>query len=390
MNVSTAPDNQSAAPGRACPVAMPVVSTSPGRLTCWGGRSRPSEARTVLISPGSSTATLSDGACLRRRTTALGARGEDREDRASGGVASCPGGCRPAESPIHYSRLPVPPSSGARAGKGEGGEIMSGPRKGRRQLASLVGELSQRDLAILADVARLRLTSTRQLERLHFGATDGASALSAARGCRRSLERLVRDRLLLRLDRRIGGLRAGSAAFIYATGPAGQRVIGDAGPRRRFREPSAVFVEHTLAVAEVYVRLHEDAASGDVRLMTIEAEPRCWRAVNNLGARSMLKPDLFVSLEAGELEYRWFVEIDLGTEHQPAIVRKCLTYEAYYRSGVEQAAHDVFPRVLWVAPDEPRARAIARTINRANQLTRGLFVVVTTQGAVAALRGGQP
>lgn len=267
---------------------------------------------------------------------------------------------------------------------------MSGPRQGRRQLAHLASELSPRDLAILNNVVHLRLMSTMHIERLHFVSMDGSSALSAARRCRRSLERLVRDRLLLRLDRRIGGLRAGSASFVYAIAPAGQRVVGDVNPRRRFREPSAVFVEHTLAVAELYVRLHEAQSTGHLHLTSpIEAEPHCWRTLNNLGTRFVLKPDLFVSLVAGDFEYRWFVEVDLGTEHQPAILRKCLTYGAYYQSGMEQAAHGVFPRVLWVAPDEARARAISRTIDQAVQLTQGLFIVATTQEAVEVLRGGR-
>ena len=45
----------------------------------------------------------------------------------------------------------------------------------REELARLAGELSPRDLAILTDVARLRLVSTRQIERLHFTATEQTS-----------------------------------------------------------------------------------------------------------------------------------------------------------------------------------------------------------------------
>lgn len=267
---------------------------------------------------------------------------------------------------------------------------MSTPRKGRRQLARLAGELSGRDRAILASVAHLRLMSTRHIERLHFAAEE-ASTLSAARRGRRTLERLVRDRLLLRLERRIGGLRAGSASFIYTIAPAGQRLIDGEGPRRRFREPSALFVEHTLAVAELFVRLHEAAGVGALRLLgLIEAEPRCWRTLTSMGGRSILKPDLFVALVVGEYEYRWFVEVDLGTEHRPALIRKCLAYEAYYRSGVEQSLQGVFPRVLWVAPDEVRAQRIAGAIEQSPQLTQALFVVTTQAEAVELLRGGRP
>jgi hypothetical protein len=267
---------------------------------------------------------------------------------------------------------------------------VSGPRRGRRQLATLAEGLSDRDTAVLRSVGELRLMGARQLERLHFRVPEQhATTLTAARTARRTLERLVRQRLLLRLERRIGGVRAGSASFIYALGPVGERVLTSERPRRRFREPSAWFVAHTLAAGELYVRLHE-AARGQVLhvLTSVETEPVCWRRVATSNGRSLLKPDLLVITGTDQYEYRWFVEVDLGTEHAPAVVRKCRTYEAYYRSGVEQAAHGVFPRVLWVTPADGRAERVRRAIERATDLTDGLFVVTTTEQAIAVLGGG--
>ncbi len=269
---------------------------------------------------------------------------------------------------------------------------MSGPRKGRRQLGALAAELSVRDHAVLASVAQLRLLTARQIERLHFGGGQPApTPLSRARSCRRALERLARNRLLTRLERRIGGMRAGSASFIYAIGPAGQRLVEQSGPRRRHREPSSPFVEHTLAVGELYVRLHEAARDGRLALLApVEPEPQCWRTLSSVGGtRSWLKPDLAIDLAAGEYEYRWFVEVDLGTEHRPALLRKCRAYESYYRSGVEQAAHGVFPRVLWVARDAARAEHIRAVIASTSQLTAGLFLVSTDCAAVDVLTGGK-
>lgn len=269
---------------------------------------------------------------------------------------------------------------------------MSAPRKGRRQLARLAMDLSERDRTIVRNVSDLRLATASQLERLHFLVPDQhATALTAARTARRTLERLTRDRLLVRLERRIGGMRAGSASFIYALGPVGQRVLGEDGPRRRFREPSAVFVAHTLAASELYVRLHEAAHSGELQLLAgIEPEPACWRNVVTGTGRTFLKPDLFVVAGNDEYEYRWFVEVDLGTEHAPAIVRKCRAYEAYYRSGTEQAEHGVFPRVLWVAQDDRRAERLGRVITGGSDLTDGLFVVTTADQAVKVTAGAPP
>ena len=69
----------------------------------------------------------------------------------------------------------------------------------------------------------------------------------------------------------------------------------------------------------------------------------------------MLRPDLFVSLGVGDFEHRWFCEVDRGTEHLPAILRKCRQYEAYYATGAEQRDHGVFPRACWIVPDQRRA-----------------------------------
>ncbi len=267
---------------------------------------------------------------------------------------------------------------------------MSGSRKGRRQLAVLQAETSARDQAILRSVAELRLLSARQIERLHFAADHQmATPLSRARSARRTLERLKREGLLLRLERRIGGMRAGSASFVYAMGPAGQRLIGWPGSRRRHREPSTPFVDHTLAVSELFVRLHEAERRGGLELLATEAEPQCWRVLASVGGGSRwLKPDLALRLAAAGYEFRWFVEVDLGTEHRPALLRKCQTYEAYYRSGVEQADGGVFPRVLWVTPGLDRAEHIREVIARTPQLTAGLFLVATSDEAIQMLTGG--
>src|SRR5688572_14607699 len=72
---------------------------------------------------------------------------------------------------------------------------------GRRPSLPLIrGQLSERDYAILRSVAGFRLMHARQIERLHF--REG-SALTQARRCRRSLERLHDFDLIGRLERRI-------------------------------------------------------------------------------------------------------------------------------------------------------------------------------------------
>jgi hypothetical protein len=102
----------------------------------------------------------------------------------------------------------------------------------------------------------------------------------------------------------------------------------------------------------------------------------------------VVRPDLFLALGVGEYEHRFFVEVDRGTEHLPALIKKCRLYESYYASGREQAAHGVSPRTCWVVPDEPRARRLRRAIDGERHLTGELFVVTTTDQALAMLAGG--
>lgn len=262
---------------------------------------------------------------------------------------------------------------------------MSAQRLGRRGLERLRNRLSDRDLAILQSVDAFRLLTARQIEALHFH--DHATPLTGARAARRVLERLTRDRVLTRLERRIGGVRAGSASHIYAVGPAGHRVLhGDSS--RRWREPSETFVAHTLAVADLVVALTEQDREGGAELVEYQTEPGCWRdSPRPMAGTQTLKPDLFVATATNQSELRWFVEVDLGTESGSAIVRKCRTYHAYWQSGIEQERHEVFPKVLWVADTPRRAGLIHRAIGKAHSLHQPLFDIATTNDAIAVLAG---
>jgi hypothetical protein len=258
-------------------------------------------------------------------------------------------------------------------------------RVGRLELFAVQQRLSERDRAILEQVGQLRLLCARQIQALVFPDGGHASPAAAARCCRRVLERLTRERLLVRLERRVGGIRSGSASFVYALGPLGQRVLAHGGPRRRLSEPSARFVAHTLAVAEFVVQLHLHAEAHDWQLSCWQSEPACWRDVATLGGRVLLRPDLFVALGVGDYELRWFVEVDLGSEHLPALKRKCRLYHTYYKSGREQREHGVFPRVLWLMPNDERVEQLRTAVLADRRLTTDLFRITRVDEALAAI-----
>jgi hypothetical protein len=258
-------------------------------------------------------------------------------------------------------------------------------------VAQIRERLSARDLGVIRQVAELRLMSARQLQAVHFPDSEHDNEQAATRARQRVLARLTRERLLSRLERRIGGVRAGSAGFVLALGPVGQRVLALDGPRRRSYEPGLRFVDHTLAISQLIVDVSVAARRGLLDLLDTQAEPRCWRQFAGLGGQRLLRPDAFLALGASEYELRWFIEVDRSSESLPVIVRKCRLYADYYQSGKEQAAHGgVFPRVCWIAPDELRAERIRHAIARDRHLPDGLFVVTTVEHALAVLAGQAP
>src|ERR1035437_524290 len=101
------------------------------------------------------------------------------------------------------------------------GEAASRRYISAKGLDQLRKELTGRDLAIVGQVAELRLMNASHIKAVHFCAAEHDNDLAAARACQRVLARLVRDRLLVRLARRVGGVRAGSASYVYGLGPLG-------------------------------------------------------------------------------------------------------------------------------------------------------------------------
>jgi len=232
--------------------------------------------------------------------------------------------------------------------------------------------------------------SGSQIATLHSPDADHESSSAAQRAARRTLQALSDERLLIRLHRRVGGVRGGSNSFIYAIGPVGQRLIESEGPRKRFREPSTTFAEHTLAVADHVVGLAQSAGEGRFELVSTETEPRSWRDFTTTAGRGSLRPDLFVILGVGDYEYRWFIEVDLGTEHLPALLRKCRVYQAYFQTGLEQGRHGVFPRVCWSMNDPTRVERLRKAVVRDPDLSNELFTCVHRSDLVATLSKGLP
>lgn len=248
------------------------------------------------------------------------------------------------------------------------------PVVGHRRRRLLGQSLAARDWEILGRIAEHRFLASPQLQRFVF--RGHGSDATAGRTARRVLRRLERDGLIASLPRRQGGPLGGSTPAVWQLAPAGARLLRE-GVNYRTRVPTTRFLAHCLAVADTHLAVQAAAAaSGWTRSVQVEqlaARPYLGRG----GEQQILRPDLYVRLsgsdEQGAFEDSWFIEVDLGTESLPTLLRKCAQYETYRRSGVEQAEHGGFPLVLWLFTNQSRADELARRIQRTPSLASALY-----------------
>jgi hypothetical protein len=260
------------------------------------------------------------------------------------------------------------------------------------RLQAVDQRLSERDRQLVLEVVRLRFLSAGQLERLFFHGI--AAPVTRARRARRQLARLVELELLWRLERRVGGVRAGSTGYVYGATAEARRL--DAWLRgepltraQAAHEPGASFVEHSVACSELFVQLAEAERADSFELLEHQAEPDCWRRfLGSMGTQRHLRPDAFVRLGVGEWEQLAFVEIDRGSEGSAALVRKLELYVAYWRSGAEQHQRGVFPKVVWLVTGDRRLRLLRCEITLLPPDAQAIFTAAPFDAALDVLCGG--
>lgn len=146
------------------------------------------------------------------------------------------------------------------------------------------------------------------------------------------------------------------------------------------------FIAHTMATRDIATLLIEQARAGGYELIELATEPDCWRTFNSAGSSVItLKPDLLVATADTDTETHSFVEVDLGTEHIPAVLKKCRTYQQYERTGTEQAKRGLFPAVVWIVPIGRRATALRDAIAAERTLDPELFWVITPEQTLGQL-----
>jgi Replication-relaxation len=255
--------------------------------------------------------------------------------------------------------------------------------------------ITSRDLALLKNVARLRLASSAQLSAL-----DGGSAQNVSR----SLHALWENGFLERPEAQVASriLYKGSRPTVYGLARKGARLLRDHGIEVRRRLLDGIdksrgagwrFVEHTASISDFMVQLEVAARERpDVRVIErreiLESAPKSKydRLVKlessiRLGGtlrRSSVVPDAFFGLQVGNNDTKYYmVEIDRGempvdryvNTQRTYFSKKMLTY--YEAARQHRHAYDLGIsnfRVLTVTTTE---RRIERMVNAIKLMTGG-------------------
>jgi hypothetical protein len=265
---------------------------------------------------------------------------------------------------------------------------LPGDRRRRVRAAfviALAEQLSEREWAVMETVNRMRLVTGGQLERLHFAELTGKSR-SVVRW--RVLKRLVEWRVLLPLPRRVGGGLRGSSQLAYALDTAGKQLLRlrrnlqhNTERIRRPGQPGQRFVQHTLAVTELYVGLVERSRGEGFTVAEFLAEPAAWWPN---GAGGWMKPDAYLALSTQSVTDHWWIEVDLATEAVPTLRGKFLAYTDFVNRG-QLGPAEVLPRVLVTVPTDDRLKVMTSAIARLPDPADELLSVALHEAAIDAL-----
>jgi hypothetical protein len=210
--------------------------------------------------------------------------------------------------------------------------------------------LQPRDRRLLEELAIMRVIDREQAKVVAgFGSTTRVNA------------RLLRLTQVGLLKRFFTGTTAGGAKALYALSLQGARAIGVPlrGPQRRRDEAiiADFFVEHQLAVNEVYCRLK-------FRALPLGIFFRRWLAFSEPVTQGLkLIPDGYVELGTPAGTLGAFLEVDLGTESLTVWKEKVQQYLQLAVSGEfkRRFGEERF-RVLVIAHSERRLHSIRQTV----------------------------
>jgi hypothetical protein len=204
----------------------------------------------------------------------------------------------------------------------------------------VTNRLPDRDVEIVTTVQRFRQITSGQILRLFFA--DNSPASRKAR-MTRTMARLHRWGHVSRIPRAVGGWSGGSDGYTYIPPTS----------RARISDP------HTLDITELNVQLREAERAGECTLLAYDPEVFAHTTVGHLE----LKPDAYVRVRTPQGTFRYFVEVDRGTEWRHELAGKLRRYKQAFKQWDEPT----FPLVLWSVPDEQRGRLLESVVKRSGE-----------------------
>lgn len=220
-----------------------------------------------------------------------------------------------------------------------------------------------RDRVVVQWVARFGQLSSSHIRELVFHGVASATSSS------RSLRRLVSGNYLLRIERRmVGGSKGGSGQYVYALARKGYYLFHTG----RFN-PARAINYHSLAIADSFVILKRLERSGRFDITGMSTEPDCHVSVG----RYDLTPDMALDIATHDgSRIRLWLEVDMATETQTQLKAKLERYwKAYNEADV--AVWPIFPKIIFVAVDEQRAKELRWLISQGSIEAQSLFDVCT-------------
>lgn len=251
------------------------------------------------------------------------------------------------------------------------------------QLMAIEYQLTDRDRQILKGLKVMKCLFTYQIQKLYC--SDLKTQKSAANTTYRIMKRLREYGLVDTLvDRMIGGIKAGSAPYIWYLTEQGHRLLlldnkypeGNV-KRKRFMEPASSTLAHRMAVNECYVQLKDLEHQGQLEVLEASFEPDNWRDFIYKDKKESLKPDLTIATNHHGYECHFFIEMDLSTESLDTITKKCIRYHKYLQTNIEQTQYGFFPIVLFIVKDEKRKQKLDNAIRSRFQGLVNIFLVIT-------------
>lgn len=141
-----------------------------------------------------------------------------------------------------------------------------------------------------------------------------------------------------------------AAKAVYLPGPAATDILArnleiprEEVARQARKEPGRIFLEHSLACADLRMEIEAAAKAGAFAVESYLPEPLCRHeyVVRRGGKddRRILKPDGYVELARGDQRLRGFLEMDLGHVSSEQMARSFLHYRTYLADGLFEEAY---------------------------------------------------